>query len=412
MSAKKIIYLDHAATAPTDPRVVEAMLPWMTERFGNPSSVYGLGSASQEAISRARGIVADILGASRKEIIFTSGGSESINLAVKGSAFARRESGGKHVITVATEHHATLHAVESLQKFGFETTILPVDKYGRVSAEQVRDAIRADTSLVSVMYANNEVGTVHPIEEIGAVCRERGVLFHVDGVQAVAAFPLDVSRLRIDMLSLSGHKFYGPKGAGILYVRQGTPLDRQIDGGGQESKRRAGTENVPGIVGIATALKLATEEMEKSFATCTALRNRLIEGIQAKIPQAHLNGHPTERAPGNVHVTFDWLEGHAATESILVQLDAQGVCASTGSACNSRALEPSHVLTAMGLDASRAFSSVRFTVGKENTQEEIDHVLGLLPPIVDRLRKVSPGYQRFLAESQGRTVSSPRRSTM
>ncbi len=376
MTQSSVVYLDHAATSPTDPRVVEAMLPDFTQHFGNPSSVYRIGTLSQEAVNRARETIADLLGADRREIIFTASGSEAINLAIKGVSLAQRKLGkGNHVITSAIEHHATLHAVEALEHMGFETTVLPVDQYGRVSIDDLKAALRPETVLVSIMHANNEIGTVQPIEAIGALCRERAVPFHVDAVQAVGALPIDVDTLGASLLSMSGHKFYGPKGTGLLYVRTGTPLAPIIDGGAQEFKRRAGTENVPGIVSIATALRLAVEKRVASAEHCLRLRNRIIEGITTKIPHTALNGHPTERHPNNVHVTFDYLEGNAATESILRQLDAQGVCASTGSACNSRALEPSHVLKAIGLTPSRAFSSLRLTVGRENTEDEIDRVL-------------------------------------
>lgn len=394
----KFIYLDHAATSPTDPRVVEAMLPYFSQQFGNPSSVYGLGTLSLKAMTKARETIADLIGANRSEIVFTASGSEAINFAIKGTALSRkRQERGTHVITTAIEHHATLHAVESLHHHGFETTVLPVDEHGLVDVKAVKEAMRPDTALVSVMYANNEIGSVQPVREIGELCRERDVAFHIDAVQAVGALPIDVNELGCDLLSMSGHKFYGPKGTGLLYIRTGTQPIPLIDGGAQESKCRAGTENVPGIVGIATALKLAIESQASYAAHCTKLRDRLIEGIEKSIPHVKLNGHRTKRLPNNVHFTLDYIEGQAATESILVLLDREGVCASTGSACNSRALEPSHVLKAIGLDASRAFSSLRLTVGKDNTVEEIDTVLGLLPGMVERLRKVSPGYQKFMA---------------
>ncbi|GIV98311.1 MAG: cysteine desulfurase [Herpetosiphonaceae bacterium] len=393
--AERIVYLDHAATTPVDPRVLEAMLPYFSEHFGNPSSIYRLGRRSLEAIDTAREMLAEILGAHRNEIIFTSGGSEADNLAIKGVAYAQRQNGrGQHIVTSAVEHHAVLHAVEYLEQQGFEATIVPVDHYGRVSPESVRDALRPDTILVSVMYANNEVGTIQPIAEIGAICRERAIPFHTDAVQAIGALPINVNELNVDLLSLTAHKFYGPKGTGALYVRRGTPMLPQINGGGQERRRRAGTENVAGIVGLATAMRLAVEQQESSSAHCRRLRDKLIAGITATIPYVQLNGHPTERLPNNVNMLFEFIEG----ESILLLLDQQGICASSGSACTSGSLEASHVLTAMGIAPERAHGSLRLTVGRENTDAEIDQVLALLPSMVERLRSVSPQYKRFLAE--------------
>lgn len=393
--AERIVYLDHAATTPVDPRVLEAMLPYFSEHFGNPSSIYRLGRRSLEAIDTAREMLAEILGAHRNEIIFTSGGSEADNLAVKGVAYAQRQNGrGQHIVTSAVEHHAVLHAVEYLEQQGFEATIVPVDHYGRVSPESVRDALRPDTILVSVMYANNEVGTIQPIAEIGAICREHAIPFHTDAVQAIGALPINVNELNVDLLSLTAHKFYGPKGTGALYVRRGTPMLPQINGGGQERRRRAGTENVAGIVGLATAMRLAVEQQESSIAHCRRLRDKLIAGITATIPYVQLNGHPTERLPNNVNMLFEFIEG----ESILLLLDQQGICASSGSACTSGSLEASHVLTAMGIAPERAHGSLRLTVGRENTDAEIDQVLALLPSMVERLRSVSPQYKRFLAE--------------
>lgn len=402
-SADSPIYFDHAATTPLDPRVLEAMMPFLTTNFGNPSSVYRLGTRSSEATNRAREIVADILGVDRKEIIFTSGASEAINLAIKGVSLARRAPGQRgHVITAATEHHATLHAVEHLETLGFDTTVLPVDNFGSVSAEQVAEAIRPDTTLVSIMYANNEIGTVHPIPAIGKVCRAKGVPFHVDAVQAVGALTIDVNELGADLLSMSGHKFYGPKGVGVLYARQSIPLQPQINGGGQENKRRAGTENVAGIVGFAAALRLALDEQATASAHCKSLRDRLIAGITKTIPFSRVNGHPTNRLPNNAHFTFEYIEGDKTTESLLVRLDQQNICASTGSACNSRAIHPSHVLKAIGLPPSSAHSSLRLTVGRENTAEQVDLVLALLPEMVEKLRSLSPSYHSFTAKKGAR----------
>jgi cysteine desulfurase len=384
-----VIYLDHAATTPTDPAVVEAMLPYFTGSFGNPSSVYRLGTLSLEAVNRSREIVANALGATRGEVVFTGGASEAINLAIKGTALAARaRKRGNHVITTATEHHATLHAVEALRRIGFDTTVVDVDRTGRVEVEAIEAAIRTDTVLVSVIYGNNEIGTVNPVVEIGALCRRREIAFHIDAVQAVGALALDVDDLNADLMSMSGHKFYGPKGVGALFVRHGLPMQAIIDGGGQEQRRRAGTENVPGIVGFATALQLALDDAAARTAICRRLRDRLIAGVMA-LPDVALNGHPTERLPNNAHFTFGSIEGDRTTESLLVLLDQREICAATGSACNTRAIEPSHVLRAIGLSDAAAHSSLRFTVGWRNTDAEIDHVLDVLPDVIQRRRRVS-----------------------
>jgi cysteine desulfurase len=382
----RYIYLDHAATTPVDKQVVAAMLPYFSERFGNPSSIHRLGRAALEALDEARETVAAALGASRKEIVFTGGGSEADNLAIKGVALAQREAGkGAHVITSATEHHAVLHAVEQLEAFGFEPTLLPVDRDGLVAPDDLRAAIRPDTVLVSIMHANNEIGTIQPLAELGAICRGYGVPFHTDAVQAAGSLALDVNELNVDLLSLAAHKFYGPKGVGALYVRRGTPLLPQIQGGGQERRRRAGTENVAQIVGMAAALRLAEERRPEYVARCTALRERLLDGIRARIPDAHLNGHPSRRLPNNVNVAFDGVEG----ESVLLLLDQHGIAASSGSACTSGALEASHVLLALGLEHDRAIGTVRFTLGQSTTEEEIDNVLDVLPALIEQLRSVS-----------------------
>ncbi len=390
------VYLDHAATTPTDPRVVEAMLPYFSECFGNPSSIYRLGRASLEAVDASRSTVAEILNCSPREIVFTGGGSESDNLAIKGVALAQRERGkGNHIVTSAIEHHAVLHACESLEALGFEITVLPVSADGLVDPGQFRDALRAGTILASIMYANNEIGTIQPIDELGAICRERGVLFHTDAVQAGGALPLDVARLNVDLLTLTAHKFYGPKGSGMLYVRHGTPLKPQINGGGQERRRRAGTENVPGIVGFAEALRLAEERRASDTEQCRTLREELIDGVLARIPFTYVNGHRTQRLPNNANFAFDFVEG----ESILLMLDQQGFCASSGSACTAGSLEPSHVLTALGVDPERAVGSVRFTVGRSTTAADIERLLDLLPSMIERLRSVSPQYRQRLAEA-------------
>ncbi len=388
--AERTIYLDHAATTPTDRVVVEAMLPYFSECYGNPSSIYRLGRAALDALDDARAIVAEVLNCSPKEIIFMGGGSESDNLAIKGAAFAARRAGkGQHIITAATEHHAVLHACEYLQDFGFDLTVLPVDKDGLVTPADLEAAIRPDTVLATIMYANNEIGTVQPIAELGTICRERGVLFHTDAVQAAGALPLDVNELNVDLLTLSGHKFYGPKGVGMLYVRRGVQLMSQVNGGGQERRRRAGTENVPGIVGFATALRLAEERRAEYVAYCTALREQLITGIAERVGDVQLNGHATQRLPNNVNVSIAGTEA----ESLLMLLDQQGICASSGSACTSGSLEPSHVLRALGLDDDAAHASLRLTVGKDTTADDIRFVLDALPPMVEKLRSVSLQWQ-------------------
>ena len=385
---KRIVYLDHAATTPVDPRVVEAMMPYWTEKYGNASSIYSLGREARKAIDEARQTVADILGCQPREIIFTSCGSESDNLALRGVAFARRERFGKnHIITSPIEHHAVGHTCEQLEKhFGFEVTYVPVDEYGVVDPDDVGRAIREDTALISIMYANNEVGTIEPIAEIGKIAREKGIPFHTDAVQAGGALPLNVDELNVDLLSLSAHKFYGPKGIGVLYVRKGTPLLPMQTGGGHEYNRRAGTENTAYIVGLATALRLAYEELESRNAHMQRLRDRLIEEITAEIPDVQLTGHPTNRLPNNASFVIKYIEG----ESMLLKLDLEGICASSGSACTSASLEPSHVLTAMGIPHEIAHGSLRLTLGRDNTDEDIDYVMSVLPGIVQKLRAMSP----------------------
>ena len=387
----RVIYLDHAATTAVDPRVVEAMLSYWTERYGNASSIYALGREAARAIENARQTVAGVLNCQPQEIIFTGCGSESDNLALRGVAFAQQHKGkGNHIITSAIEHHAIGHTCEQLEKhFGFEVTYLPVDKYAMVDAEDVRRAIRKDTVLISVMTANNEVGTIQPIAEIGKIAREHGIPFHTDAVQAGGTLSLDVNELHVDLLSLSAHKFYGPKGVGVLYVRKGTPLLPVQTGGGHEHQRRAGTENVAGIVGLATALQLAYDHITENNARITALRERLIQGVLERIPDAQLTGHPTQRLPNSASFAFKYIEG----ESILLNLDMLGICASSGSACTSASLEPSHVLVAMGIPVEVAHGSLRLTLGNENTEEDVDYVLQVLPGIVEKLRMMSPLYQ-------------------
>jgi cysteine desulfurase len=372
------IYLDHAATTPTDPAVLAAMLPYFSKLFGNPSSIYRLGRRSMEALDAAHETVARLLGARPTEIVFTGGGSEADNLAIRGVAYAARRR-GNHIVTTAIEHHAVLHTCGRLEREGYTVTYLPVDEYGHVDPASVAGAIIDQTALVTIMYANNEVGTIQPIAEIGRICRERGVPFHTDAVQG-ALLDLDVRALGVDLLTLSAHKFYGPKGVGILYVRQGTRLQPQILGGSQERNRRAGTENVPGAVGAAAALELLRAHRAEEATRLAALRDRLIAGVLA-IPGARLTGHPSERLPGSATFAFRGVEG----ESLLLNLDLAGIAASSGSACSTGAVEPSHVLTAMGLTPEEARGHLRLTLGRSNTEADVDAVLAQLPPIVERL---------------------------
>jgi len=380
------IYLDHAATTPVRPEVLEAMLPYFGARFGNPSSIYGLGREARQAMDRARDTVAAALSCRPAEILFTSCGTESDNLAIKGVAYACRDR-GNHLITTQVEHHAVLHTCEWLERYaGFEVTYLPVDRYGMVELPVLEAAITDRTTLVSVMLANNEVGTIQPVSEIAAQLRPRGILLHTDAVQGGGALDLDVSRLGVDLLSLSGHKFYAPKGVGILYLRQGTPLLPQMQGGGQERSRRAGTENVPYVVGAATALQLATEELPSADAHLAALRDRLVRGVLSSIPGAQLTGHPTARLPNNASFVFEGVEG----EALLLALDQLNICASTGSACTSGSLEASHVLKAMGIPPALAQGSLRLSLGKGTDEDQIDRTLEALPAVIERLRAVMP----------------------
>lgn len=387
--SQRTIDLDHAATTALDPVVLEAMLPYFTDQSGNPSSIHHRGRAALHALDDARELVATVLGATMREIIFTGSGSEANNLAIKGVALAQQQRGkGRHLITSAIEHHAVLHTVEYLQAFGFEATLLPVDRHGLICPADLQAALRPDTVLVSLMYANNEIGTIQPIAELGAICRAHDVPFHTDAVQAAGALPLNVEALNVDLLTLTAHKFYGPKGVGALYVRRGTPLLPQINGGGQERRRRAGTENVPGIVGMAVALRRAEERREWYVAHCSALRDRLIAGVLERVPDTQLNGDPRQRLPNNANLAFAGIEG----ESLLLLLDQHGICASSGSACTSGSLDPSHVLIACGLTPELAISSVRFSVGKDTTIADIDLLLTLLPDMVTRLRGVALPY--------------------
>ncbi|MCL7453037.1 MAG: cysteine desulfurase NifS [Anaerolineae bacterium] len=388
--SKRTVYLDHAATTPVDPRVVEAMLPFWTERYGNASSVYALGRDAHHALDRARQTVADILNCDPKEVIFTSCGTESDNLALRGVAFDRQRRIGKnHIITSPIEHHAISHTVEQLvDHFGFEATYVPVDRYGWVDPADVLEAIRPETALISIMYANNEVGTIEPIAEIGEIARAHKIPFHTDAVQAGGTLSLDVKALNVDLLSLSAHKFYGPKGVGVLYVRRGVSLLPMQTGGSHERNRRAGTENVAYATGLATALRLAYEEADAANARITSMRDRLIAGVLDRIPDSQLSGHPHQRLPNSASFLFKYIEG----ESILLNLDQAGIAASSGSACTSGSLEPSHVLMAMGFPHEIAHGSLRLTLGKDNVAEDVDYVLGILPEIVEKLRRMSPLY--------------------
>jgi len=379
---ERTIYLDHAATTALDPRVLDAMIPYLTSEYGNASSIYSLGRHAMQAIDHSREEVAEILNCRPTELAFVGCGSESDNLAIKGIAFASQKK-GNHIITTPIEHHAVLHTCQYLERFGFKITYLPVDEYGRVDPDDVQRAITDQTILVSVMYANNEVGTIEPIAEIGKICRARKIPFHVDAVQAGGALPIDLATLNVDLLSLSAHKFYGPKGMGILYARQGMRLLPQLQGGSQERGRRAGTENVAGIVGTATALRLAYESLDEVTPRIQALRDRLIEGVLT-IPHSRLSGHPTDRLPNNASFCFEGVEG----ESILLNLDLRGIAASTGSACTSGSVDPSHVLIAMGYPLEWARGSMRFTLGKANTAEEIEIIIKLLPGVIEKVREL------------------------
>ena len=378
------IYLDNAATTAVSPEVLTAMLPYFTECYGNPSSIHSTGRDAHKAVDAARRQVAAAINADPAEIYFTAGGSESDNWAIKGTAFAKRDK-GNHIITTAIEHHAVLHTCQWLEKQGFEVTYLPVDENGLVSVEDVEKAITDKTILISIMAANNEIGTIEPIAEIGALARSKGILFHTDAVQAVGAIPLDVKAMNIDMLSMSGHKFHGPKGIGALYIRKGVRLDTLIAGGAQERGKRAGTENLPGIVGIGKAIEIATRDMEANAARMTALRDKLIHGILESIPDVRLNGHPTRRLPNNVNVSVRYIEG----EALLLRLDLAGIAGSSGSACTSGSLDPSHVLLAIGLPHEIAHGSLRLTLGTDTTEADIDEVLDKLPGIVKNLRDMS-----------------------
>lgn len=384
----RIVYLDHSATTPVKREVLEAMIPFFTDKFGNPSSIYSLGRDNRKAIDDARDKVAKAIGAQSKEIFFTSGGSEADNWALKGIAYANKAK-GNHIITTSIEHHAIHNACKYLENDGFEVTYLPVEPNGIVSVKTLKEAIRPTTILISVMFANNEIGTIQPIEEIGRIAKEKGIYFHTDAVQAIGNVAINVDDMNIDLLSLSAHKFYGPKGVGALYIRKSVKLASFIQGGGQEKGRRAGTENVPGIIGLGKAIELAAENLSEHNIKVKALRDKLIKGVTEKIPFIRINGDIEKRLPGNANFSFEFIEG----ESLLLMLDMKGIAASSGSACTSGSLDPSHVLLAIGLPHEIAHGSLRLTIGDENTEEDIDYVLETLPPIVERLREMSPLYE-------------------
>ena len=390
------IYLDNAATTAVSPEVLEAMLPYFTQCFGNPSSIHSTGRDARRVVDAARRQVAAAIGAQPQEIYFTAGGSESDNWAIKGTAFAKK-SRGNHIITSAIEHHPVLHTCAWLEKQGFEVTYLPVDEFGRVRVEDVEKAITDKTILITIMAANNEIGTIQPIAEIGKLAHDKGILFHTDAVQAIGAMPIDVNAMHIDMLSMSGHKFHGPKGIGALYIRKGVKIDQYLHGGAQERGQRAGTENLAGIVGMGKAIEIATQHLEENAARLTVLRDKLIDGILAEIPDVRLNGHRTQRLPNNVNVSVRYVEG----EALLLRLDLAGIAGSSGSACTSGSLDPSHVLLAIGLPHEIAHGSLRLSLGTDTTEAEIDEVLDKLPGIVKNLRDMSPlnAYQQSLNAS-------------
>lgn len=391
---KKLIYLDNAATTKTAPEVVEAMLPYFSEKFGNPSSVYSFASGNKEVISEHRDVIASVLGAKSNEIYFTAGGSESDNWALKAAAEAYADK-GNHIITTKIEHHAILHTAEYLEKRGFEVTYLDVDEDGKIRLDELKKAIRPTTILISVMFANNEIGTIEPVREIGEIAHGHGILFHTDAVQAFGQVPIDVDECHIDMLSASGHKLNGPKGIGFLYIRKGVKIRSFVHGGAQERKRRAGTENVPGIVGLGTAVKRAAKTMEERTEKERGLRDYLIGRVLKEIPYCRLNGHQTDRLPNNANFSFRFVEG----EALLIMLDGKGICGSSGSACTSGSLDPSHVLLAIGLPHEIAHGSLRLTLSEETTKEDLDYVVDSLKEILGTLRNMSPLYEDFIKKA-------------
>ncbi len=390
----KVYYFDNAATTRVSPEVMEEISDYFTKSYYNPSSIYTPAQKCKELVEKARKRVADAVGADPKEIYFTSGGTEADNWAIKGIADAYGHK-GRHIITSSIEHHAVLHTCEYLESKGFEVTYLPVDEDGLVRTEDLLAAIRPDTILISIMFANNEIGTIEPIEEIGAIAKERGILFHTDAVQAAGHVPIDVNKMNIDLMSISGHKLYAPKGVGALYIRKGIKIKNLLHGGQQERGRRATTENVPGIVGLGRAIEDAVSHMEEETARQARIRDKIIDSVLKSVSHCRLNGSRTKRLPGNVNISFEFVEG----ESILLLLDMNGICASSGSACTSGSLDPSHVLLAIGLPHEKAHGSLRLTIGRFNTEEEADYVIEKLPPIIDRLRQMSPLYEQYLKEN-------------
>ena len=391
----KLIYMDNAATTRTAPEVVEAMMPYFTESYGNPSSLYGFASQSKDAIAQARETIANTIGAKAKEIYFTAGGSESDNWALKATADLLKDK-GRHIITSAIEHHAIMHTCDYLEKQGFEITYVGVDENGKIKLDELKSAIRDDTILISVMFANNEIGTIQPIKEIGEIAHEHGIYFHTDAVQAYAHIPINVDEYNIDMMSASGHKFYGPKGIGFLYIRTGVKIGSFVHGGAQERKRRAGTENVPGIIGMAKAAEMAHEKMQETIDYEVKLRDHLIDRVMKEIPYTRLNGDAKDRLPNNMNFSFRFIEG----ESMLIMLDMKGICGSSGSACASGSLDPSHVLLAIGLPHEIAHGSLRLTISDQTTMEEIDATADALAEIIPQLRAMSPLYEDFVKKQQ------------
>lgn len=391
----KRIYLDYSATTPMKKEVLEEMYPYFIEKFGNPSSVYAYGREAKQGVDIARERLAKAIGAKSQEVYFTAGGSEADNWAIKGIAYANKDK-GNHIITTKIEHHAVLHTCEYLEKNGFHVTYLDVDEYGMISLEDLKNAITDKTILISIMFANNEVGTIQPIREIGEIAKEKGIFFHTDAVQALGNVKINVQELNIDLMSMSAHKIYGPKGIGALYIRQGVKIHAFIHGGAQERKRRAGTENTPAIVGFGKAAELAMENIDHHINHLTTLRNKLIKGIMEKVEYVRLNGHPEQRLPGNANLVFEFIEG----ESLLLSLDMVGIAGSSGSACTSGSLDPSHVLMALGLPHEIAHGSLRLTIGDFTTEEDVDYVINEIPKIVDRLRQMSPLYEKVKGGQQ------------
>lgn len=392
----QIIYADNAATTKVSENVLEAMLPWYSENYGNPSSIYSIGRTAHIAVDNARRQVAEVIGCTPAEIFFTSGGTESDNWAIKGTAYRLKRQGKTHIITSNFEHHAVLHCCKALEKEGFTVTYLPINEKGFVTAQQVKDAITPETALVTIMYVNNEIGTIQPIKEIGAVCKEANVLLHTDAVQAMGHIPVNVEDENISLLSISGHKFHGPKGVGVLYAKRGTAPMNIIEGGGQEKGKRPGTENIAGIVGLATALDEAVKEMDAVNAQIQPLRDKLAKTLPEILPRVHVNGDVNNRVPNNINLSFEGVEG----ESLLMMLDYAGICGSSGSACTSGSLDPSHVLLALGLSHEIAHGSLRLSLSKYNTMEEIDTIIEKIPPIVERLRAMSPLWEKIVKETK------------